>query len=766
MGLLEGFLEPSTRRFQDSMDRRKYTANQDRRADALDARQEKTFGMLEEKTAKENLQAKSNDYFNTAINNNFVDPLNPLNTTTVLVEQVAAGGAVAQDFVKNMLVDKGIFRDGVTPDLITYDPDGQFFSTATKSPEGKGGAATVDGSNADDAEVIRIPLSEIQGYFDLFHGTTVINNLGDDKEARIAENSVQGAFLREARDLLDQGKNISIEAHRDMVALLQAAGTPDAEVEDKEQAIELAKKMIETQSSLSDNPVATAGTQYDGAVDLKQLAKLGVTAEDWEGSTGEQKAQILKVLNDKRNIGLAGDFAKAAPEAALDFFTAPARAGLADIGESIATSRLGKALGLATPTQEPRSIVEVARDNPNFVSGMTDAKEAAFEMQRPLTLEQLDSSFGKSKKLAAAQKQLDRFNELEAEGELSPKQKARKRKLEDDLKAGGFDNTNTEANEFLIANSSDKIVAEKAPVVAEAAPDFQKQIEGKSLAEVNRMITDGTVTLSQTEAQNLAKKLDAQGIKSINDLYDARMSTYDKIESLSALAIFTTDPAQRQKIQQATLNLMDGGSITMTPDNIQDNRVAQQNANTTEGRLRLDLEKFADSLTTAQQTNFSEGITGLSKIIKDVNAYMYDENTNRLTEDPNMVRKLLQQDMVQLNLQSAKATNDATAAKYAEAKARLLSIALMSLANSGEGASVIDKLASAFNQDASGGSREELNNITSDGTTIFYSEADGLGNMREVGTGIPIRTLMGINAEMTEAILKATEKNAKAAAGT
>ena len=764
MGLLEGFLEPRTSRLQDSMDRRTYNANQDRRADNLDARQEKTLGMLEDKTAKENLQEKSTDYWNQAINRGWVNVKKPLETTTVLVQEVAAGDAIAQDAVKNMLIDNGLFRDGVTPDQITYDPDGQFFSVATKNPEGKDGAATVDGSNADDAEVIRVPLNKIQGYFDLFHGTKVVNNLGDATEARIVENSAKGAYLKEARGLLEQGKNISIEAHRDMVALLQEAGTPDADIEDQKQALELAKKMIETQSSLSENPVADPS--YDGAVSLDQLGKLGVDAAQWAAATDEEKAQILDVLNDKRNLGLAGDIAKAAPEASLDFITAPARAGLADIGDSIATSRLGKALGLATPTQEPRSSIEVAQDNPNFISGMTDVRQAASEMERPFTLEQLDSSFGKSNKLAAAQKQLDRFNELETKGKLSPKQKARKRKLEDDLKAGGFDNTNTEANEFLIANSSDKIVAEKAPVVAEAAPEWQKQIEGKSLQEVNQMITDGTVTLSQTEAQNLAKKLDAQGIKNINDLYDARMSTYDKIEALSALAIFTTDPAQRLKIQQATLNLMDGGSITMTPNEIQDNRVAQQNANTTSGRLAQDLRKFSNELATAQQTNFSQGITGLSKIIKDVNAYMFDENTNELTKDPNMVRKLLQQDMVQLNLQSATATNQATADKYAEAKSRLLSIALMSLANSGEGASVIDKLASAFNQDASGGSRKELNNITSDGTTIFYSEADGLGNMREVGMGIPIRTLMGMNAEMTRAILDATEKNAEAAAGT
>ena len=754
MSLMEGFLGLDATGYYNDQTARRNSVAANKRAESV-------LGMETKKFDAEQQQERSSDIFNKALRNGWTSYENPLETTGKLTADVASGDPLAQDFTKNMLVEKKIFGEGVEPDQITFDPKTQMFALATKNAKGERGAATYDGTSDDTSEVIQVPATDIQGIFNLFYGTTVLDNLGEDAESRLAEFGATGAYLNRARKILQQSQGSDMELHRDQIALLAKAGAPDVPEVDKQEALDLAEEMAKQQGSLSDNPEAT--NAYDGAVDFDQLAKLGVTAEDWEGSSPTQKAQIVKVLNDKRNIGLAGDFAKAAPEATFDFITAPARAGLADIGESIATSRLGKALGMSSPTQEPRDSTEVALDNPNFTSGMTDARQAAVEMQRPLTLEQVDSSFAQSKKLAAAQKQLNRFNELEAEGELTPRQKARKRKLEDDIKAGGDNNTNTEANKFLIENSSDKIEAKNAPVVAQAAPEWQKQIEGKSLQEVNQMITDGTVKLSQTEAQNLAKRFDEQGIKTINDVYASEMSALDKAESLQALAVFTTDPSTRQRLQQAAMNLEDGGTLTMTPNEVIDNNNQSSAANTSRSKNRLDWEKYVALTQKNARENTSTAITTISGIIDGVNDYMYDDN-NQLVTDKNSVRKLLQQDLVELDLQSSNATNTATQEQYREAKARLLSLALQSIANSGRNAGFIEQLSSLFSDDASGASRKELNNISSDGQTIFYQEPDSNGKLQQVGTGISMDEIRRANSELWDFLVTEMDDNQKKAA--
>ena len=757
MGFFDGF---------SSVDGTGYYSDQTARRNSVAAneRAEKTLGMYTKKFNDEQQQQRSSDFFNAALRSGWTTYETPLETTEKFATDVASGDPLAQDYAKRMLVEKKIFGEGVEPDQITFNPDTQMFSVATKNAKGERGAATYDGTSDDTSEVIQVPASDIQGIFNLFYGTTVLDNLGEDAESRLAEFGATGAYLNRSRKILQQSQGGDMEVHRDQIALLAKAGAPDVPEEDKEEALQLAEKMAAQQASLSDTPEATAGTQYDGAVDLKQLAKLGVTAEDWEGSTEEQKAQILNVLNDKRYVGAVGDIIKSAPEALFEEVTAPIKGIGQLVADRVSTSRIGKVLGLATPTQESKSNFEIANDVKASKEEVAAIKEAN---SRPdYTAEQLDYSFGKSKKLAAAQKQLDRFNELEAEGELSPKQKARKRKLEDDLKAGGFDNTNTEANEFLIANSSDKIVAEKAPVVAEAAPEWQKQIEGKSLQEVNQMITDGTVTLSQTEAQNLAKKFDEQGIRTIEDVYASKMSALDKAESLQALAVFTTDAATRRQLQEAALNLEDGGTLTMSPNEVIDNRNQSTQVSNAGSTNRLNWEKFVKKTIDDANANTTTGITTISGIIQGVNDYMYDDN-NQLVTDERSVKKLLQQDLVELDLQSSNSRNSATLAQYREAKARLLSLALQSMANSGRNAGFIEQLSSLFSDSASGASRSKLDNISSDGQTIFYQEPDAKGNLQQVGTGISMDEIRRANPEMWEFLVDKLEVNqAEAAAGT
>ena len=163
------------------------------------------------------------------------------------------------------------------------------------------------------------------------------------------------------------------------------------------------------------------------------------------------------------------------------------------------------------------------------------------------------------------------------------------------------------------------------------------------------------------------------------------------------------------------------------------------------------------------RTNTSTAITTISGIIDGVNDYMYDDN-NQLVTDKNSVRKLLQQDLVELDLQSSNATNTATQKQYREAKARLLSLALQSIANSGRNAGFIEQLSSLFSDDASGASRPELNNISSDGQTIFYQEPDKDGKLQQVGTGISMDEIRRANSELWDFLVTKMEENQKKAA--
>ena len=752
MSLMEGFLKPSSTGFSDQVDAAKIRADANRRAESV-------LGMETKKFDAEQQQQRSSDFFNAALRNGWSTYETPLETTEKFAADVASGDPLAQDYAKRMLVERKIFGEGVEPDQITFDPKTQMFAVATKNAKGESGGATYDGTSDDTSEVIQVPATDIQGIFNLFYGTTVLDNLGEDAEGRLAEFGATGAYLNRARKILQQSQGSDMELHRDQIALLAKAGAPDVPEEDKQEALDLAEEMAKQRGSLSDNPEAT--NAYDGAVDFDQLAKLGVTAEDWEGSSPTQKAQIVKVLNDKQYLGAVGDIAKSGPEALFEKVASPIQAIGQLAEDQFRTSRLGKTLGLASPTQEEKSMYQIADD----VNASNEELAAVEEANsRPdFTIEQVDSSFAQSKKLAAAQKQLDRFNELEAEGELTPRQKARKRKLEDDIKAGGDNNTNTEANKFLIENSSDKIEAKNAPVVAQAAPEWQKQIEGKSLQEVNQMITDGTVKLSQTEAQNLAKRFDEQGIKTINDVYASEMSALDKAESLQALAVFTTDPSTRQRLQQAAMNLEDGGTLTMTPNEVIDNNNQSAAANTSQSTNELNWRKYVAQTQKNARENTSTAITTISGIVDGVNDYMYDDN-NQLVTDKNSVRKLLQQDLVELNLQSSKATNTATQKQYREAKARLLSLALQSIANSGRNAGFIEQLSSLFSDDASGASRKELNNISSDGQTIFYQEPDKDGKLQQVGTGISMDEIRRASPEMFAFLVEKLDENQENAA--
>lgn len=745
MSLMEGFL---------GLDGTGYYSDQTARRNSVAAnkRAESVLGMETKKFDAEQQQQRSSDFFNAALRNGWSTYETPLETTEKFAVDVASGDPLAQDYAKRMLVEKKIFGEGVEPDQITFDPKTQMFAVATKNANGESGAATYDGTSDDTSEVIQVPVSDIQGIFNLFYGTTVLDNLGEDAESRLAEFGATGAYLNRARKILQQSQGSNMELHRDQIALLAKAGAPDVPEEDKQEALDLAAEMAKQRDSLSDNPVAT--NAYDGAVSVNELGKLGVTAEDWEAATDEEKEQILSTLNNRRTVGrIVRRDIQGIGDNVKDRFQDAGRS-VQDVVNFAKNTDVGKALGLSGALDK----FERTEKNVNLTQMQEDVEDMP-----SVTAEQLDSSFAQSKKLAAAQKQLDRFNELEAEGELTPRQKARKRKLEDDIKAGGDNNTNTEANKFLIENSSDKIEAKNAPVVAQAAPEWQKQIEGKSLQEVNQMITDGTVKLSQTEAQNLAKRFDEQGIKTINDVYASEMSALDKAESLQALAVFTTDPSTRQRLQQAAMNLEDGGTLTMTPNEVIDNNNQSAAANTSRSKNRLDWEKYLQKTQDDARTNTSTAITTISGIIDGVNDYMYDDN-NQLVTDENSVRKLLQQDLVELNLQSSNATNTATQKQYREAKARLLSLALQSIANSGRNAGFIEQLSSLFSDDASGASRKELNNISSDGQTIFYQEPDKDGKLQQVGTGISMDEIRRANPEMFEFLVDKLEENQKKAA--
>ena len=745
MSLMEGFL---------GLDGTGYYSDQTARRNSVAAnkRAESVLGMATKKFDDEQQQQRSSDFFNAALRNGWSTYETPLETTEKFAADVASGDPLAQDYAKRMLVERKIFGEGVEPDQITFDPKTQMFAVATKNAKGERGAATYDGTSDDTSEVIQVPATDIQGIFNLFYGTTVLDNLGEDAESRLAEFGATGAYLNRARKILQQSQGSDMELHRDQIALLAKAGAPDVPEKDKQEALDLAAEMAKQQDSLSDNPEAT--NAYDGAVSVNELDKLGVTAEDWEAATDEEKEQILSTLNNRRTVGrIVRRDIQGIGDNVKDRFQDAGRS-VQDVVNFAKNTDVGKALGLSGALDK----FERTEKNVNLTQMQEDVEDMP-----SVTAEQLDSSFAQSKKLAAAQKQLDRFNELEADGELTPRQKARKRKLEDDIKAGGDNNTNTEANKFLIENSSDKIEAKNAPVVAQAAPEWQKQIEGKSLQEVNQMITDGTVKLSQTEAQNLAKRFDEQGIKTINDVYASEMSALDKAESLQALAVFTTDPSTRQRLQQAAMNLEDGGTLTMTPNEVIDNNNQSAAANTSRSKNRLDWEKFVEKTQADARTNTSTAITTISEIIDGVNDYMYDDN-NQLVTDENSVRKLLQQDLVELDLQSSNATNTATQKQYREAKARLLSLALQSIANSGRNAGFIEQLSSLFSDDASGASRKELNNISSDGQTIFYQEPDRDGKLQQVGTGISMDEIRRANSELWDFLVTKMEENQKKAA--
>lgn len=749
MGLLDGFLTPDATGYQDRQTNRRLAVKADDRA-------ERALRIQEEDARRGETQRSYNDIFNLAYRENYIDRSDPAKVTGQLTNKLAQNDEIAKQYAFNMLEQRGVFGEGVKADQITYNNDTQFFSLKTKNAQGEDGAATYDGKSNDDSEIIQVPLSDINGMLNLFHRTTVLSNLGTDKEAAIAQMGATGAYVARELAVLDTLKGADQEAFRDAVSLLSKSGEPDVSAEEREEALELAEEMARQASSRIADPVGPEQT-YEGPVTRDELIKLGITKEEWAGLSNGEKEQVLETLNNRRFV--SRDVAGTAKGVGAYFQDKVEGLGdlATDVVERARTSDIGKSLGLAAPLEK----FEPTEKDTNL--RRVEAEQAA---KPAVTMDDLNKSFSEIEtgfvdkdsdtkaKMTAQQKQLDRLEKIAETQELTPKQKARMDAIKDNLKAGSMQNSNTEANEFLIENSSDELPSP----ASEAAPDYRKVVAGKSVEEINTMIADGSLKISQAEAKSLAEKLESEGIKTIDDIYKAKTSKLDKILSLSVLRMFAPSDAQAQNITKAMRNIEDGGTLTQTPNEITDNRIAAANSQTTASSNRRGWLEFERNLRNDSKTEASATTTGISKIVSDVTAYMYGDD-NELASDSRSVKRLLQQDIRRLNRLSLDANSAQDAEKYRIAKSELLSLALQAMGKSGEGVGFIETLSSVFNEGFSGSPRGDLNNITSDGTYIFYQEPNSSGRLEKVGNGISIAELMKIDSEMTEAILEKVRGN-------
>jgi len=446
--------------------------------------------------------------------------------------------------------------------------------------------------------------------------------------------------------------------------------------------------------------------------------------------TPEQKQQVAETLTNRRRLSAMGDAATLLPTLAGD----AAIAG----GRSMLDTDIARTLGLSKPGQEQPE---------NFVD-TKEKIESAKSTTAAITVDDLEKGFAAldsdpDYKKAAKQKQLDRFNKMD---ELTPTQQKRKEALEQEI------------------SGTPDAATVKPSAVTTASGAVSNQLEGKSGNEINAGIADGSITATQEEGVAVAKALKSSGIETIEDLYQADITDIERMTALAFMRLFNTNPTIDNRLEGEIRNLGETGkrSVNTTQASTiesQYNSAANsaRSSNVAAFNANLNYQKFIDGLRKDDDANVIQAVDDVDTAMSAVFNSAYGENGAEFVGNAATARTIMRRIIGPLDIKATTAKNDKAKLVYEEAKNQALSLAIQSLAN--EGGTGFDYFTAMFRENVSGAARKTLDNITTDGVNIFYQEPDSMGEMKNVGAGIPVSTLTKANQELALEIFKIAEEN-------
>jgi len=756
MSLMEGFLKPSSTGFFDQVDAAKIRADNNRRAEEANIRAQAQeddradLFTIQREQQKDNLdQSKLNNketnrqsgiaasadasaaMLSRLQTSKLIDPKNAYNLKGDAFRQgIQSGDGAITKLGLEILNMSDTFAEGV--EAIGFDViEGGGIAVRTKNSKGEIGVGSSPADPEANGEVIMLEPGRLGKIANTLYRTSIISGLGADARDRFSAYGAQMDLIDLERQALQKSKEAGgSDMQRDAIAAISEAETDEERLEAAEEVIAVADSITGGATNTETETAPTLSDPYDGPIKLDRLAGLDITSAEFEVMTPEQKQQVAETLTNRRRLSAMGDAATLLPTLAGD----AAIAG----GRSMLDTDIARTLGLSKPGQEQPE---------NFVD-TKEKIESAKSTTAAITVDDLEKGFAAldsdpDYKKAAKQKQLDRFNKMD---ELTPTQQKRKEALEQEI------------------SGTPDAATVKPSAVTTASGAVSNQLEGKSGNEINAGIADGSITATQEEGVAVAKALKSSGIETIEDLYQADITDIERMTALAFMRLFNTNPTIDNRLEGEIRNLGETGkrSVNTTQASTiesQYNSAANsaRSSNVAAFNANLNYQKFIDGLRKDDDANVIQAVDDVDTAMSAVFNSAYGENGAEFVGNAATARTIMRRIIGPLDIKATTAKNDKAKLVYEEAKNQALSLAIQSLAN--EGGTGFDYFTAMFRENVSGAARKTLDNITTDGVNIFYQEPDSMGEMKNVGAGIPVSTLTKANQELALEIFKIAKEN-------
>jgi len=753
---MEGFLKPSSTGFFDQVDAAKIRADNNRRAEEANIRAQAQeddradLFTIQREQQKDNLdQSKLNNketnrqsgiaasadasaaMLSRLQTSKLIDPKNAYNLKGDAFRQgIQSGDGAITKLGLEILNMSDTFAEGV--EAIGFDViEGGGIAVRTKNSKGEIGVGSSPADPEANGEVIMLEPGRLGKIANTLYRTSIISGLGADARDRFSAYGAQMDLIDLERQALQKSKEAGgSDMQRDAIAAISEAETDEERLEAAEEVIAVADSITGGATNTETETAPTLSDPYDGPIKLDRLAGLDITSAEFEVMTPEQKQQVAETLTNRRRLSAMGDAATLLPTLAGD----AAIAG----GRSMLDTDIARTLGLSKPGQEQPE---------NFVD-TKEKIESAKSTTAAITVDDLEKGFAAldsdpDYKKAAKQKQLDRFNKMD---ELTPTQQKRKEALEQEI------------------SGTPDAATVKPSAVTTASGAVSNQLEGKSGNEINAGIADGSITATQEEGVAVAKALKSSGIETIEDLYQADITDIERMTALAFMRLFNTNPTIDNRLEGEIRNLGETGkrSVNTTQASTiesQYNSAANsaRSSNVAAFNANLNYQKFIDGLRKDDDANVIQAVDDVDTAMSAVFNSAYGENGAEFVGNAATARTIMRRIIGPLDIKATTAKNDKAKLVYEEAKNQALSLAIQSLAN--EGGTGFDYFTAMFRENVSGAARKTLDNITTDGVNIFYQEPDSMGEMKNVGAGIPVSTLTKANQELALEIFKIAKEN-------
>lgn len=491
---------------------------------------------------------------------NAANLLNPT-MTGLNIEQfnqnIANGDAATLQLGLEQINKSGLLGEGLTATGLVPAPDGSGrFAVTVQNPDGSEGVVTEDRSSGPDSNVVFFDTQKITNLVDLaYRDIASIASSVDATRTKMTTNIVD-ADMKSQKDEEDFVRQI--EANNQLSGILdtiRATGDP--------RAISGAADLLASGASFEDFENLLSNIQQD--IDPEG---------DVVGEQIEIRTNIAGVKSGDR----------------VTFEEGGLRAG--EESDILGSQSLAQRLGLEGQYGE---------------TGRANADSSGLSFDQQLINPNGEGSF--NTRLKEVDAEIEALGEQFKNQELSPKEfDAQKSKLDARRKSivKGANNQSVrkirkleERRDALIdrgmmdqaqdlQNEIDNEFGSKYTTAG--LVKFGKQIKGKSAAQIDKLAESDQLKLDSAALEQAAKNFKNAGIEKYEDI--ARANKKTQLEMRAVLLANAADANEREAIRTSMNNLTETGDLTMSSDDVADNRRADRQLQLDRDEYELDLDQY------------------------------------------------------------------------------------------------------------------------------------------------------------------------------